>query len=169
MAKQTLIGEGCFTKAEKDICNANFVELYANTPAPVVVTDSSLTLTAATHGYAVIVQNAAGGCAFTLPAATGTGVTFEIITQVTNTSSTTVATSPTTDYFIGMAWVMSDNSQAVLAFLPASTSNLLTLDGSTTGGYLGHRLLIKDVAAARWEIQSFGKATGSEATPFSHV
>ncbi len=170
MTQQTLVKQGCFDADVENAINANFTELYTNSQAPVVTTAASLTITAALHGGKTIVQNAASGCAFTLPAATGTGTKYKIYVKTTITSvGLTVATLPTTDVFTGMAWVMSDNSQAVLAYLPASTDNKITLDGTTQGGYAGHIIELQDVASGVWSVELFGKATGSEATPFSHV
>lgn len=137
---------------------------------PVVTTASSLTLTAALHAGKTVVQNNVAGCSIALPAAAGTGNVYRIVVKVTITSvGVVVSATPLTDVFIGMAWVMSDNSQAVLAYLPAATDNTVTLNGTTTGGYLGHMLEFRDIASGIWEVQSFGKATGTEATPFSHV
>lgn len=137
---------------------------------PIVTTASTLSLTAALHAGKTVIQNVATGTAFALPAATGTGNVYRLITKLSlSGGSTVVSCTPLTDVFLGMAWVMSDNSQAVLAYLPAATDNTLTLNGSTQGGYLGHLLEFRDIASGIWEVQSFGKATGSEATPFSHV
>lgn len=138
--------------------------------APVPVTTATLILTAAAHAGKTIVQNAAAGCAIALPAATATGNLYRIYVKTTITSvGVIISATPGTDIFTGMAWVMSDNSQAVLAYLPAGTDNTLTLNGTTTGGYAGHMIEFRDVAAGIWSVESFGKATGTEATPFSHV
>lgn len=138
--------------------------------APVAVTAATLTVTAVLYAGKTIVQNAASGCAISLPAATGTGARYRIYIQTTITSvGVVISCAPLTDKFTGMAWVMSDNSQAVLAYLPASTDNTFTLNGTTQGGYAGHLVEFQDVASGIWSVQSWGKATGAEATPFSHV
>lgn len=153
---------------------ATFTTLTVTGPtqgsAPIVTTASSLTLTAALHAGKTVVQNAASGCAIALPAATGTGAVYRVIVKTTITSvGVIISCVPLTDAFLGMAWVMSDNSQAVLAYLPGATDNTVTLNGTTTGGYGGHMIEFRDIASGVWEVQSFGKATGTEATPFSHV
>lgn len=139
-----------------------------NGKAPVNTTAATLTLTQALHAGRVVTVNKADGSALTLPAATGTGDTYiiEIGTTITSVGSTIKAANAT-DVFRGMAWVMSDNSAAVLAYLPAATDDTVTLNGTTTGGYAGHLITIRDVAAGVFNVQSFGKATGTEATPFS--
>lgn len=151
-------------------CTSLTVTGATSSAAPVAVTASTLTLTAALHAGKTIVQNAAAGCAIALPAATGTGNLYRIYVKTTITSvGVVISATPLTDIFTGMAWVMSDNSQAVLAYLPAATDNTITLNGTTTGGYAGHLLEFRDVVSGIWSVESFGKATGTEATPFSHV
>lgn len=195
MTQATILHEGALTTQGRTDLNANFTEIYAATKlgtgditarnvtvsgvlttsgsatsAPIVAAGTTLTITAALHAGRTIVQNAASGCAIALPAATGSGNFYRVIVKTTITSvGVVISCTPLTDLFIGMAWVMSDNSQAVLAYLPAATDNTFTLNGTTTGGYLGHLVEFRDVAAGIWEAQSFGKATGTEATPFSHV
>lgn len=155
-------------KLTADIATLNAIG--AGTGRVVPVTASTLTVTNALHAGRTILQNAAAGCAIALPAATGSGDMYRIIVKTTITSvGVVISCTPLTDLFIGMAWVMSDNSQAVLAYLPAGTDNTITLNGTTTGGYLGQIVELRDVAAGIWEAQLFGKATGTEATPFSHV
>lgn len=195
MAQATIDDAGAFTTQNQTNANANFTEIYnatkngtgditarnvtvtgvltnsgSVTSAPVVTTASTLSLTAALHAGRTILQNAVSGCAIALPAATGTGNFYRVIVKATITSvGVVISCTPLTDVFVGMAWVMSDNSQAALAYLPAATDNTVTLNGTTTGGYLGHLVEFRDVASGVWEVQSFGKATGTEATPFSHV
>lgn len=155
-------------KLTADIATLN--ALGSGTGRIVTTTAATLSLTAALHAGRTVVQNNVAGCALALPAATGTGDLYRVIVKATITSvGVVVSCTPLTDLFVGMAWVMSDNSQAVLAYLPAATDNTLTLNGTTTGGYLGHLLEFRDVAAGIWSVESFGKATGTEATPFSHV
>lgn len=195
MTQATIDDAGAFTDQNKTNSNANFTEIYnavkngtgditvrnlnisgvmtntgTATSAPVTTTAATLSLTAALHAGKTVVQNAVTGCAIALPAATGTGNFYRVIVKLTITSvGVVISATPLTDVFIGMAWVMSDNSQAVLAYLPAATDNTLTLNGTTTGGYLGHLVEFRDIASGVWEVNSFGKATGTEATPFSHV
>lgn len=151
-------------------CSSLTVTGTTTSAAPVVVTATTLTLTAALHAGKTVVQNAAAGCAIALPAAVGTGNLYRLYVKTTITSvGVIISATPGSDVFTGMAWVMSDNSQAVLAYLPGGTDNTLTLNGTTTGGYAGHLLEFRDVAAGVWSVESYGKATGTEATPFSHV
>lgn len=166
MAQQTIF-DGCVTPA----INQNFTELYSNSQAPIPVTAASLTVTKAAHGGKTIVQNAAAGCAITLPAATGLGTKYKIVIQTTITSvGVVISASPGTDVFIGKVWAFSDNAaQAAIAWHPGATDNTMTFNGTTQGGYLGDTLELQDIAAGIWEVQAYIKQTGTEATPFSHV
>ncbi len=164
---QATIFDGCVTPA----INANFTELYTNSQAPIVTTAATLTLTKALHAGKTVLQNSAAGCAMALPAATGTGSKYRIVVQTTITSvGLVISCTPLTDVFIGMMWAFSDNAaQAAIAWLPAATDNTMTFNGTTQGGYLGHVVELQDVAAGIWHVEVFGKQTGTEATPFSHV
>lgn len=171
MAQQTVQYEGALTNDTVRIIQANFTELYTNSQAPVVTTASTLTVTKALHAGKTILQNAVTGCAIALPAATGTGSKYLINIQVTITSvGVVISCTPLTDVFIGKAWAFSDNAaQAVIGWHPASTDNTITLNGTTSGGYLGDQITLQDVAAGIWEVQMHIKQTGTEITPFSHV
>lgn len=156
-------------KLTADIATLN--TLGAGTARVVPVTASTLTVTNPLHAGRTILQNAAAGCAVTLPAATGSGDVYRINVKTTITSvGLVISASPGTDVFLGKAWAFSDNAaQAVIAWHPAATDNTITLNGTTTGGYLGDEITIRDVAAGVWEVQMYIKQTGTEATPFSHV
>ncbi len=49
----------------------------------------------------------------------------------------------------------------------ASTSDTITLNGSTTGGVKGSHVELQDVASGVWRVSGFLVSTGAEATPFS--
>lgn len=134
---------------------------------PINVTAATLTLTAATHANRQITLNHAAGCAVALPAAAGTGFKYNLIVSTTITSVGVIVSAAGSDKLQGQAWVLSDNSAAVLAYDAAGTAVTVTLNGTTQGGYLGHTLSFTDIGAGLWQVESFGKATGTEATPFS--
>lgn len=141
--------------------------LYAP-PNKVVALTASDTITEAEHEGVTLVVNAAAGATFTLPAATGSGKRYNFVIGTTVTSNTVVIqVADATDVFIGNAWVVSDSAAAVLGYAAGATDDTITLNGTTKGGYAGHRINFVDTATNQWEVQSFGKATGAEATPFS--
>ena len=171
MAQSTDIKEGALSSDTKTNINNNFTELYNglfNGIAPVNVTASTVTLAQGTHSGRVTTLNRAAGVAVTLPAATGTGNTYTIEIGTTITSNTTTVTCAGSDKYEGLAWVFSDDAgNAVKAFDSGGTTSVITLDGTTKGGYVGHLITLRDVASAKWHVTSMGKATGVEVTPFS--
>jgi len=135
---------------------------------PVAATGATLTCTRDVHVGRVTVINAAAGCAVTLPNATGTGSVYRFMIGTTVTSnSTTIKVNNATDVMSGRAYVISDNSAAVLGYATAASSDTITFDGTTTGGYAGDIVEITDAIAGTFLVEVHTKATGTEATPFS--
>jgi len=172
MAQTTIASSrvGALTEDTRTDLNANFTELYNatfNGIAPVAVTGSTVTLAEGTHSNRVTTLSRAAGIAVTLPAATGTGDVYELVVITTVTSNTTTITTDGSDTLQGQAWVLSDTSAAVLAYDAAGTATTITMDGTTQGGYVGHRIRLVDIATGKWHVTMMGKATGTEATPFS--
>jgi hypothetical protein len=135
---------------------------------PISATGATLTCNRDVHAGRVTVISAAAGCAVTLPNATGTGSVYRFLIGATITSNTTtIKVNNGTDVMSGRAYVISDNSAAVLGYATGSTSDTITLDGSTTGGYIGDIIEIIDAIAGTYQVKVLTKATGTEATPFS--
>ena len=153
---------------------------YAITPVPtrdvsptdgrvVNVTGATLNVTEALHDGKIITLNHAGGIAVTLPTATGSGDKFDFIVGTTFTSSATIKVNNSTDAFQGFSQVISDDGTGgpIKGFAPGATDDTITLNGTTTGGYAGDHIVITDIAAGKFQVEIRGKATGTEATPFS--
>ena len=137
---------------------------------PIVnVTASTLTVTALAHAGRLVTINAAAGCAVTLPASLGVGDEYEFLIGTTITSnSTTIKAANASDAYQGFQMVVSDNSAAVLGYIAvAGTDDTVSFNGTTTGGYVGDRVTVRDVAANKFQVEVQGKATGTEATCFS--
>lgn len=126
-----------------------------------VLAGATLTLSAALHDGKTVAMPAV--CAITLPAASGSGVRFKLYQKIAATAVTITAAAA--DLY-GVAWVLSDNSAAVLGY-EAAGSTVITFDGSTKGGRKGHITELEDVATNLWQVRTMGAATGTEATPFS--
>ena len=136
--------------------------------ARVVAVTGDLTLSAASHDGKVVTLNKAAGIAVTLPAATGSGVKFDLVVITTITSNaTTVKVANASDVMTGAAFICNDSDATVSGFETASTTDTISLNGSTTGGIKGDRIELIDIAANLWYVRVLGSATGSEATPFS--
>ena len=135
---------------------------------PVSITGATLTCTKEVHAGRTTVISAVAGCAVTLPAATGTGSVYRFVIGSTITSnSTTIKVANATDVMTGRAFVVSDNTAAVLGFATAAASDTITLNGTTLGGLIGDHIEIIDAITGTFAVRVFTAATGTEATPFS--
>lgn len=144
------------------------------TGAPVNVTAATLAVTPAAHAGRVVTLNRAAGVAVTLPAATGTGnkYTFQLGTTVTSNSTTvtTGVTGASSDAFQGVA--LTEDAGTMTGWPATGTvggSDVITLNGSTTGGFIGDLIELTDVATGFWSLKAVTKSTGTAATPFSHT
>ena len=131
-----------------------------------------ITLTASTtlnaDGYAgkIIALNAAAGLTVTLPAASGSGASFELIAVTSITSNNyVIKVANSSDVMMGTVEVASDIAGVTCP--TTATSDTITMNGGTTGGVLGSRIVLTDVAANKWAVFGGLVAVGAEATPFS--
>ena len=106
------------------------------------VTASTLALTSANNKQ-LITLNRAAGQAVTLPAATGSGISFKLYLGTTITSNTTTVTTNSGDYLQGVALI--SNAGAASGF-PANgtSSHIITLNGTTKGGTIGDEIILQD-------------------------
>ncbi len=130
---------------------------------------TTLTLSSATHAGKTLLIASTGGLAITPPAATGTFNVYEFLftTTITGGSFTIDAKAGNaSDVFNG---ILQTNKVATLAnYGTAANSNLLTLNGTTTGGLLADYFKLVDVATNCWKILGVISQSGSVATPFSN-
>lgn len=139
---------------------------YVNTYGAVTITSATLTVTADAYAGNRIILNRAAGIAVTLPAATGTGISYEFIMLVDASGAHTIKVANATDVMMGVAYLGNDAAGAS-CFYTADTSDTISLNGSTTGGYKGARIIVDDIAAGFWAVNVLSEASGTEATPFS--
>ena len=94
----------------------------------------------------------------------GTSYTF-----VVETAATAVAIKTDgTDKFVGSLLVVdTDSSGATIGFAPASTNDVINLDGSTTGGAAGSQITVTVVAANKYMVSGVLLGSGTVATPFA--
>lgn len=129
------------------------------------VTADTLALTADAYNGETVPVNRAAGTAVTLPAATGSQATFNILIGTTITSnSTTIKVANSTDVMVGTGSV-AGGTGAVYSTLPASDT--ITLNGSTTGGVAGSYIQVTDIASGIWLVRASLIGSGTPATPFS--
>lgn len=144
------------------------MSLYQAPSSLVDCTASTLTVTEALHKDKTVTLNRAAGITVTLPAAEGTGSIYRFYVGTTVTSNNVVIqVANATDVMEGVAWVLSDGAAAVLGYATGATDDTISLNGTTKGGYAGHYIQLIDVASGKWGVHLYGKATGTEATPFS--
>lgn len=138
---------------------------------PVTVTAATLAMTLADHAGKIIYQNSATGSTFTLPNATGSGAVYTIVVGTTITSvGLIVKVARAADTMSGNQFSISDNSAAVLGYIAVSgTDDTITFNGTTMGGYAGDQIILRDLAANKWQALVQNKGTGSEASCFSNT
>ena len=154
-------------------------------PANVVDADSSTSLTVASHAGRVVHNNAAGAVTYTLPAINANsdsavagpgadpnnlsniGATFEIFASITKTGSLIVQVANSNDVMVGGAKFIDDTSDNMVGFETASTSDTITLNGSTTGGVTFSKITCTAISSTQWKVDVESGCTGTPATPFS--
>ncbi len=139
-----------------------------NNSRMVTVTASAIILNARDHSDKPVVLDRAAGITATLPASTGSGARFEIIVGTTVTSNTSVVkVANATDVFAGRVIQSADTGNTVVVYDTAATDDTITMNGSTTGGLIGDRIVLVDMKPGFWALEMFSSATGTEATPLS--
>lgn len=139
---------------------------YERTHGLSTVTAATVTINADAHVGMPVVLNRAAGCVATLPAATGSGNTYNFIGAIDATGDQKVQVANANDTMAGVAYLGNDSAGAS-CFYTAAASDTITLDGSTTGGLKGWRVTCTDMAANTWAVMVMSEASGTEATPFS--
>jgi len=132
---------------------------------------STLTLSQELHDGKIILFDQADGSAFTLPAATGTGMRFTCIVSVTVTSNVhSIATDSDSDEFVGHTYqVDTDTSDAIAAYpaIAADNFDTISMNGTTTGGLIGDWVELVDLATGNWAVRFFTNGNGTVATPIA--
>jgi len=108
---------------------------------------------------------------YTMPEATGSGGRYRFIIGEVNTNGNVFASADATNAgFIGSVNILDEDAAAQAAYASrAVTNDLITLNGTTTGGQVGDIIEFVDVAADTWMVRGqLGCPAGSNpATPFS--
>ena len=158
---------------------------FSTGPGNVVDADSSISLTVADHAGRIVHNDAAGAVTYTLPATNANsdsavagpgadfnnlnnvGATIEIFSSITKTGDLVVQVANATDVMVGSAVFIDDSSDNVVGFETASTSDTITLNGSTTGGVTFAKVECTVLASGKWKVDVISGCTGTPATPFS--
>ena len=128
---------------------------------------ASTTLTRKAHAGRPIVISAAAGLTLTLPAATGSGDSYEIIIGTSVTSNAYIINVVGNDAMFGNALLTQDAADTAVMFEAAADTDQISMNGSTKGGLKGGFIRLIDIAADTWFVKLESGATGTEATPFA--
>lgn len=146
---------------------ADGISLYKTNFGITQWTAATLAVTAAAHAGHTIVSDLAATQTATLPAATGSGNEYKFFVKTTKTGSLIIQVANATDVMSGTAILFADAGDTVVGFATASTSDTVTLTGTTTGGIAGAIVKLTDIASGFWAVEVVSDASGTEATPFS--
>ena len=124
------------------------------------------TLTSDHNGALCVYANAAG-YTYTLPAAQ-LGLWFDFVVEVTVTSVAAKCICASGDFLLGNFIQSTDGTYTSANHAADGTTIVaISMNGTTTGGYVGDWYRVHAISATQWEIYGMGRATGTEATPFS--
>jgi hypothetical protein len=134
----------------------------------VAATAATLAVTVAAHSEKVILLDRAAGVTATLPAATGSGAVFRFSVKTAVTSNNhIIKVADNTDVMSGALFVTDQAAGTGTGFSTTTTSDTITMNGSTTGGLAGGLITLVDIATNLYAIEGNIVATGVEVTPFS--
>lgn len=136
---------------------------YENQP---IVATASFTLDRKRHEGNIVSLNSLTGLTVTLPASVGNGDKYRLFIGITNTSSNyIIQVANSTDIMAGAIGLTTDIAGSSMP--TSTTTDTITMNGSTTGGLRGSYFELTDVAAGFWALTGNAICTGTEATPFS--
>jgi hypothetical protein len=135
---------------------------------PVVLTSSTATATVADHAERTVVLKRAAGITVTLPGATGSGNKYTFVVGATASGGNyVIKVANASDSMVGCAIAPADGGHSVNGWEVGSGNDTITLDGTTTGGYVGDTIQLIDAADNVYVVNAFLNQTGTEASPFS--
>lgn len=129
---------------------------------------TQLTLAPATHGFRLVTLAPTGGLTITLPAATGSQCVYTLCLTAAVTGGNLLidGKTPSANLF-GIAFQNKDGA-GITTTPSTATTNLITLNGSTTGGLAGDIITLQDVATNVFSFDIQGKYSGTFGTPLSN-
>jgi hypothetical protein len=125
---------------------------------PITIT-ASATLNRNVHAGNTVCLNALAGLTVTLPASTGKGDQYEVFVLTTVTSNNyIIQVANSTDILAGAVHLTTDIAGTSMP--TSTTSDTITMNGTTTGGLRGTWLRFKDasLASGRWKAASSAPA-----------
>ena len=152
-------------------------------PKAVVSLTATATLTVAAHAGRIITCNAASG-KFTLPsitsgssAAAAGSNDYNVASNLGCTYLFWVQTAATdmdiktdgTDKFFGAVYTGIDSEETGETFLAAAANDVMTLNGTTTGGIVGSWVEVTAIAALKYFVRGSLIGSGTIATPLANA
>ncbi len=129
-------------------------------------TTTTLTVTEALHEGRDILLDNTHTVTVTLPAATGTGDKFNFVVLTLGTDGSKIITAAnTTDIIFGGSIAI--NTQSTTLGFQTTNATTVTFNNTTTGGKIGSRIELQDVASGKFSARVFAITSGNPATPFS--
>lgn len=129
------------------------------------VTTATYNVPLSTYGIDMVVTlNRAAGITVTLPPATGTLRTLKFYVGTLFTGNGIIQVT-TTDIIQGAIHLTTDIAGTSMP--TSTTTDTITMNGSTTGGLVGSYIELQDVASGVWRLSGGIICSGAEATPFS--
>ena len=152
---------------EPNAVTAAKLDNNALSKAPLVLNTDAMTLNSSFAGIPLVFTRAAG-VVVTLPAATGTGDIYKFYVNTTVTSNSyKIQVANATDIISGLALADDGEGDPANGWPTTSSTDTITMDGSTQGGIKGDSLEIIDIASGQFCVKAFLTNSGTEATPFS--
>lgn len=132
---------------------------------PITIT-AATTLSRNVHAGALINLDSTTGRIITLPASSGKGDTYRIYIPTTVSSGNhVIQVANATDIIQGTVSVASDIAGVTCP--TTTTSDTITMNGSTSGGIAGSYIELQDAKSGQWKCTGSLVSSGAEATPFS--
>ena len=150
-------------------------------PKAVVSLTADTTLTVASHAGRVLICNDADG-KFTLPSITSGSSSavagtndYNVLSNLGTTYLFWVETLATdmdiltdgTDKFVGAVYTGIDSEETGETFVAAATNDVMTFNGTTTGGIVGSWIECTAIASAKYFVRAGLIGSGTIATPFA--
>lgn len=144
--------------------------LGAGAGGVVTTTATTYSLSATVNGNKLLVINTdnSSGCAVTLPAATGTGVKYEILNGIAQTQGSITVAAAGSDVLKGRCISLDSTAVATHANIFVTLTGTLITWNRTTKGGIGHdHITLWDSASGTWRVLVESNCSGANATPFS--
>ena len=144
--------------------NVTLGEILRLDRPPVTITTATLSVSPADHKDRAVVLSRAAGMTVTLPRATGSGNAYQFIVGTTFTSNGIIQVANSVDIIQGSANI---GATASGTFPTTTTSDTLTMNGTTTGGIAGSRIEVVDIASGVFAVTAHLVGSNTAVTPFS--